>query len=56
MSDASDEAGLPSAVPSFLEAYASLEARAAGEGNFPKARELTEKAARVAEMCQRGTG
>jgi hypothetical protein len=49
---APDAAGLPSAVPSFLEACARLAGRAAAEGNFAKARELIEKAARVAEIGQ----
>ena len=52
-SSAPDAAGLPSAVPSFLEACARLAGRAAAEGNFAKARELIEKAARVAEIDPR---
>lgn len=55
-SDAPDAAGLPSAVPSFLEACALLAARAAAEGDLLRTRELIEKAARVTEMCQREPG
>jgi hypothetical protein len=41
---------LPSAVPSFLEACAKLAGEAAARGDFARARELVEKAARVAEL------
>jgi len=41
---------LPSAVPSFLEACAKLAGEAAARGDFVRARELIEKAARVAAV------
>jgi hypothetical protein len=41
---------LPSAVPSFLEACAKLAGEAAARGDFNRARELVEKAARVAAL------
>jgi hypothetical protein len=41
---------LPSAVPSFLEACAKLAGEAAARGDFTRARELVEKAARVAAL------
>lgn len=41
---------LPSAVPSFLEACANLASAAAARGDFARARELIEKAARVAAL------
>jgi hypothetical protein len=43
-------APLPSAVPSFLEACASLAQRAAERGDFERAVELMQKAARVAAL------
>jgi len=49
---APDADGLPSAVPCFLEACARLAGRAAEAGDFARARELIEKAARVAELGQ----
>jgi hypothetical protein len=45
-----DGTGLPSAVPSFLEACAKLAGEAAARGDFTRARELVEKAARVAAL------
>ncbi len=42
---------LPSAVPSFLEACAKLAGEAATRGDFDRARELIEKAARVAALA-----
>jgi hypothetical protein len=41
---------LPSVVPSFLEACARLAGEAAARGDFARARELIEKAARVAQL------
>jgi len=41
---------LPSSVPSFLEACARLASEAAARGDFVRARELIEKAARVAQL------
>jgi hypothetical protein len=41
---------LPSAVPSFLEACAKLGAEAAERGDFARAVELMQKAARVAAL------
>jgi hypothetical protein len=41
---------LPSAVPSFLQACAQLAAEAASRGDFERARDLIEKAARVAAL------
>lgn len=41
---------LPSSVPSFLEACAKLAGEAAARGDFVRARELIEKAARVAAL------
>jgi len=52
-SDQSHQAALPSPVPSFLEACAKLAGEAAARGDFVRARELIEKAARVAELQQR---
>jgi len=49
-SQAPDAAGLPSAVPSFLEACARLAGEAAARGDFDRARALIEKAARVAAL------
>jgi hypothetical protein len=48
--DASDPAGLPSPLPSFLEACARLAIEAASRGDFAGARELMEKAERVASL------
>jgi hypothetical protein len=48
--DASDPAGLPSPLPSFLEACARLAIEAASQGDFARARELMEKAERVASV------
>ena len=45
-----DAAGLPSAVPSFLEACARLAGEAAARGDFDRARALIDKAARVAAL------
>jgi hypothetical protein len=50
---AQDADGLPSAVPSFLEACARLAGRAAEVGDFARAREVIEKALQVAEMGRR---
>jgi hypothetical protein len=41
---------LPNGVPSFLEACAKLAGEAAARGDFARARELIEKAARVAAL------
>jgi len=48
--DASDPARLPSPLPSFLEACARLAIEAASRGDFAGARELMEKAERVASL------
>ena len=48
--DASDPAGLPSPLPSFLEACTRLAIEAASRGDFARARELMEKAERVASL------
>jgi hypothetical protein len=48
--DASDPAGLPSPLPSFLEACAQLAIEAASRGDFARGRELMEKAERVASL------
>ena len=53
LSDPPDPAALPSAVPSFLEACARLASEAAMRGDFVRARELIEKAARVTELVER---
>lgn len=42
---------LPSAVPSFLEACARLASEAAARRDFARARDLIEKAARVAALA-----
>ena len=47
---ASDPSGLPSPLPSFLEACARLAIEAASRGDFAGARELMEKAERVASL------
>jgi hypothetical protein len=47
---ASGARDLPSAVPSFLEACALLAQQAAERGDFAKAVELMQKAARVAAL------
>jgi len=52
-SDLTDPSGLPSAVPSFLEACARLAGQAAQEGDFERAKLLIEKAARTALLAQR---
>lgn len=44
---------LPSAVPSFLEACGRLASAAAARGDYRRAGELIEKAARVAELGNR---
>ena len=46
--DASDPSGLPNPLPSFLEACVRLTIEAASRGDFAHARELMEKAERVA--------
>ncbi len=51
-SDLRDRSGLPSAVPSFLEACAKLAGQAAAEGDFERAKMLIEKAARVAQLAE----
>jgi len=52
--------GLPSAIPAFLEACAMLAGSAVARGDFEAARDLMEKAARVAELrggaTNRGAG
>jgi hypothetical protein len=48
--DASDPAGLPSPLPSFLEACVRLAVEAASRGDFANARELMEKAERVVSL------
>ena len=48
--DASDPSGLPSPLPSFLEACVRLAIEAAARGDFARARELMEKAERVASL------
>jgi hypothetical protein len=48
--DASDPAGLPSPLPSFLEACVRLAVEAVSRGDFAGARELMEKAERVASL------
>jgi hypothetical protein len=48
--DASDAAGLPSPLPSFLEACARLAVEAVSRGDFAGARELMEEAERVATL------
>lgn len=50
------DASLPSPVPSFLEACGRLAAEAAARGDFDRARELIEKAARVAALEAHGAG
>jgi len=56
VSDRPDPAALPSAVPSFLEACAKLALEAATRGDYIRARELIEKAARVAELQDQQAG
>ncbi len=51
-SDLPDPSGLPSAVPSFLEACAKLAGRAAAEGDFERAKVLIQKAASVAQSAE----
>jgi len=48
--DASDPPGLPSPLPSFLEACVRIAVEAATRGDFAGARELMEKAERVASL------
>jgi hypothetical protein len=48
-----DKDALPSAVPSFLEACARLASEAAMRGDFIRARNLIERAARVTELAER---
>ncbi len=47
-----DSSGLPSAVPSFLEACAKLAGQAAAEGDFERAKMLIQKAASVAQLAE----
>jgi hypothetical protein len=54
--DRPDPSGLPSAVPSFLEACASLASQAAAHGDFERAKVLIEKAAQVARLVPRKAG
>jgi hypothetical protein len=49
-SDASDPAGLPCPLPSFLEACVRLAVEVARRGDFAGARELMEKAEPVASL------
>jgi len=49
-SDASDPAGLPCPLPSFLDACARLAIEPASRGDFAGARELMEKAEQVASL------
>ena len=55
VSDRPDPAALPSPIPSFLEACARLAGEAAMRGDFVRARELIEKAARVTELVERSS-
>jgi hypothetical protein len=48
--DASGRSGLPSSLSSFLEACVRLAVEAARRGDFAGARELMEKAERVASL------
>ena len=48
--DASDPSGLPNPLPSFLEACVRIAVEAATRGDFAGARELMEKAERVASL------
>ena len=48
--DASDPSGLPSPLPSFLEACVRLAVEAVSRGDFAGARDLMEKAERVASL------
>jgi hypothetical protein len=48
--DASDRSGLPSSLFSFLEACVQLAVKAARRGDFAGARELMEKAEKVASL------
>jgi hypothetical protein len=50
MTAAAASSPLPSAVPSFLQACAQLASEAASRGDFQRARDLIEKAARVAAL------
>jgi hypothetical protein len=55
-SDPPDGSGLPSAVPSLLEARARLASEAAAQGDFEQAKALIEKAAQVNRLVPREAG